>query len=117
VRDSHEVMTALIVTLPSKCGCRDFSAIHSAAASSTFLTEVSKWLSSFFKAMFPAVNDLWVSKLKKADIPCISSSILNDSIGVVEVINKLTLQDQKLIKLSQSCCSLLISQLYTLKLT
>jgi hypothetical protein len=56
VRDSPEVMTALIVTLPSKYGCRDFSAIRSAAASSTFLTEVSKWLSSFFKAMFPAVN-------------------------------------------------------------
>ncbi len=87
------------------------------AASSTSLTEVSKWLSSFFKAMFPAVSDLWVSKLKKADIPCISSWILNDSTGVVEVINKLTLQDQKLIKLSQSCCSLLVSQLYMLKLT
>ncbi len=87
------------------------------AASSTFLTEVSKWPSSFFKAMFPAVNDLWVSKLKKADVPCISSWILNDSTGVVEVINKLTLGDQKFIKLSQSCCSLLISQLYTLKLT
>ncbi len=28
------------------------------AASSTSLTEVSKWLSSFFKAMFPVVNDL-----------------------------------------------------------
>ncbi len=55
------------------------------------LTEVSKWLSSFFKAMFPAVNDLQVSKLKKADVPCISSWILNDSTGVVEVINKLTL--------------------------
>jgi hypothetical protein len=87
------------------------------AASSTSLTEVSKWPSSFFKAMFPAVNDLWVSKLKKADVPCISSWILNDSTGVVEVINKLTLGDQKFIKLSQSCCSLLISQLYTLKLT
>ncbi len=35
------------------------------AASSTSLTEVSKWLSSFFKAMFPVVNDLWVSKLKR----------------------------------------------------
>ncbi len=30
--------------------------------------EVSKWLSSFFKAMFPVVNDLWVSKLKKAEV-------------------------------------------------
>jgi len=57
------------------------------AASSTSLADVSKWLCSFFKAMFPAVNDLWVSKLKKADVPCVSSWILNDSTGVVEVIN------------------------------
>ncbi len=53
--------------------------------------EVSKWLSSFFKAMFPVVNDLWVSKLKKAEVPCVSSWILNDSTGVVEVIIKLNL--------------------------
>jgi hypothetical protein len=39
--------------------------------------------------MFPTVNDLWVSKLKKADLPCDSSWILNDSTGVVEVINNL----------------------------
>jgi len=32
-----------------------------------------------------------VSKLKKADVPCVSSWILNDSTGVVEVINKLNL--------------------------
>jgi hypothetical protein len=57
------------------------------AASSTSLTDVPKWLCSFFKAMFPTVNDLWVSKLKKADVPCDSSWILNDSTGVVEVIN------------------------------
>jgi hypothetical protein len=37
--------------------------------------------------MFPAVNDLWMSKLIKADVPCVSSWILNDSTGVVEVIN------------------------------
>jgi hypothetical protein len=43
------------------------------AASSTSRTEVFKWPSSFFKAMFPAVNDVWVSKLKKADVPCVSS--------------------------------------------
>jgi len=43
------------------------------AASSISLTEVSKWPSSFFKAMFPVVNGLWVSKLKKADVPCDSS--------------------------------------------
>ncbi len=30
------------------------------AASSSSLTDVSKWLCSFFKAMFPTVNDLWV---------------------------------------------------------
>jgi hypothetical protein len=38
------------------------------AASSSSLTVVSEWLCSFFKAMFPTVNDLWVSKLKKADV-------------------------------------------------
>jgi len=48
------------------------------AARATSLTEVSKWLSSFFKAMFPVVNDIWASKLKKADVPCVSSWILND---------------------------------------
>jgi hypothetical protein len=41
--------------------------------------------------MFPAVNDIWVSKLRKADVPCVSNWILNDSTGVVEVINKLNL--------------------------
>jgi hypothetical protein len=56
------------------------------AASSTSLTDVSKWLCSFFKAMFPTVNDLWVSKLKKPDVPCDSSWILNDSTGVMEVM-------------------------------
>jgi hypothetical protein len=59
------------------------------AASSTSLTDVSKWLCSLFKDMFPTVNDLWLSKLKKADVPCDSSWILNDSTGVVEVINNL----------------------------
>jgi hypothetical protein len=48
-------------------------------ASSSSLTDVSKWLCSFFKAMFPTVNDLWVSKLKKTDVPCDSNWILNDS--------------------------------------
>jgi len=56
------------------------------AASSTSLTEVSRGLSSFFKAMFPVVNDLFLSKLKKAEVPCVSSWILTDSTGVVEVI-------------------------------
>jgi hypothetical protein len=41
------------------------------------------------KLLFPTVNDLWVSKLKKADVPCDSSWMLNDSTGVVEVINNL----------------------------
>jgi hypothetical protein len=39
--------------------------------------------------MFPTVNDLWVSKLKKIDVHYDSSWILNGSIGVVEGINNL----------------------------
>jgi hypothetical protein len=35
-------------------------------------------LCSSFKVMFLTVNDLWVSKLNKADVPCDSSWILND---------------------------------------
>jgi len=70
------------------------------AASSTSLTDVSKWLCSFFKVMFPTVNDLWVSKLKKADVPCISSWILNYSTGVVEVINELNLLRSEIDKAS-----------------
>jgi hypothetical protein len=50
--------------------------------------------------MFPAVNDLQVSKLKKADVPCVSSWILNDSTGVVEVINKLNLSRSEVHKTS-----------------
>jgi hypothetical protein len=77
----------------------------SCATSSTSLTaltddDVSKWLCSFFKAMFPTVNDLWVSKLKKADVPCDSSWILNDSIRVVEVINKFNLSRSEIDKAS-----------------
>jgi hypothetical protein len=60
------------------------------ASSSTSLTDVSKWLCSFFKAMFPMVTDLRVSKLKKADVPCDRSWILNDFTGVVEVISDLS---------------------------
>jgi len=37
------------------------------------------------------VNDLWVSKLRKADVPCVHGWILNDSTGVVDVINQLSL--------------------------
>jgi hypothetical protein len=55
------------------------------AASSASLTEVSKWMSSFYKAIFLMVNDLWVSKLRKADVPCVSW-ILNNFTGVVDVI-------------------------------
>jgi hypothetical protein len=41
-----------------------------------------------------------VSKLKKADVPCDSSWILNDSTGVVEVINKLNLSRSEIDKAS-----------------
>ncbi len=54
------------------------------AANSSSMTDVSKWLCYFFKTAFPTVNDLWVFKLKKADVPCDSSWIFNNSIGVVE---------------------------------
>jgi hypothetical protein len=37
--------------------------------------------------MFPTINDLWVSKLKKTDVPSYSSWILDDFTRVVEVIN------------------------------
>jgi hypothetical protein len=50
--------------------------------------------------MFPTVNDLWVSKLKKADVPCDSSWILNDSKGVVELINNLKLLRSEIDKAS-----------------
>ncbi len=60
------------------------------AASSTSLTEVSKWF-SFYKAIFPMGNDLRVLKLRKADVPCVSNWILNDSTGVVDLIKQLNL--------------------------
>jgi hypothetical protein len=50
--------------------------------------------------MFPMVNDLWVSKLKKADVPCDSSWILNDSTGVVEVIYNLNCSRSEIDKAS-----------------
>jgi len=52
------------------------------------------------KLCFPTVNDPWVSKLKKADVPCDSSWILNDSTGVVEVINSLNLLRSEIDKAS-----------------
>ncbi len=84
------------------------------AASSTSLTDVSKWLCSFFKAMFYTVNDLWVSKLKKADVPCDGSWILNDSTGVVEVINNLNLSRSEIDRFPTSVLqSFDFSTLYT----
>ncbi len=45
-------------------------------------------------------NDPWVSKLKKADVPCDSCWILNDSIGVVDIINNLNLWRSEIDKAS-----------------
>ncbi len=88
-------------------------------ASSTSLTEVSKWL-SFYKAIFPTVNDLCLSNLRKADVPCVSSWILNDSTGVVDVIKILNLSRSEFYKTSLLLQSFDFSTLYTkidLKLT
>ncbi len=41
-----------------------------------------------------------MSKLKKADVPCDSSWILNDSTGVVDVMNKLNLSRSEIEKAS-----------------
>ncbi len=76
------------------------------AASSTSLTEVSKWLSSFYKAIFPMVNDLWVSKHRKVHVPFGSHWILNDSTGVLDV-TKL-----KLLRLEVQQASPLLWQLF-----
>jgi hypothetical protein len=57
-------------------------------------------LCSFFKATFPTVNDLWVSKLKETNVPCHCSWILNDSIGVVEVSNNFNQSKSKIDKAS-----------------
>jgi hypothetical protein len=57
------------------------------AASSNCLTEVSKWLSSLYKAILPVVNDLLVSKLQEADVASQTSWSFKDSSGVVEVVN------------------------------
>jgi hypothetical protein len=59
----------------------------------------------------------WVSKLKKLDVPC-DSWFPNDFTGVVEVINYLNHLRFEIDKaVPHFYCSLLISQLYTLKLT
>jgi len=70
------------------------------AANSTSPTNVSKWLCSFFKVMFPTVNDLRVSKLKRKDVPCDSSWILKDFIAMVEVINNLNCSKSEIDKAS-----------------
>jgi hypothetical protein len=55
-----------------------------------------------------------VSKLKKADVPCDSSWILNDSTGVVEVINNLNLSRSEIDKASPLLLqSFYFSTLYT----
>jgi hypothetical protein len=61
------------------------------------------------------VNDLWVSKLRKADVPCVHGWILNDSTGVVDVINQLSLSRSEVDKTSP--LMLQSFDLYTLKLT
>ncbi len=63
--------------------------IHS--ASSTSLTEVSKWLSSFCKLMLLLVNDVWVAKVQTANVPSHNSLFLKNSLGVVEFIKFLNI--------------------------
>jgi hypothetical protein len=45
------------------------------------------------------VNDLWVSMLRKADVPCVSW-ILNNFTGVVDVIKQLNLSRSEVHKTS-----------------
>ncbi len=52
------------------------------AASSNCLTEVSKWLSSLYKAILLVVNDLLVAKLQEADVASQTSWSFKDSSGV-----------------------------------
>ncbi len=60
------------------------------------------------------VNDLWVSKLRKADVPCVQSWILNDSTGVVDVIKQLNLSRSEVDKTSPLMLqSFDLSTLYT----
>ncbi len=67
----------------------------------------------FYKAIFPTVNDLWVSNLRKADVPYVSSWILNDSTGVVDVIKFLNLSRSEFYKTSLLLQSFDFSTLYT----
>ncbi len=64
------------------------------------LTEVSKWLSSFYKVICPTVNDLWVSKFRKVDVPCVSGWILNESTRIVDIIKQLNISRSEVDKAS-----------------
>jgi hypothetical protein len=57
------------------------------ASSCTSLTNVSKWLSSFHKALLPVVNDLWVSKLRKACVPSVSSWTLISEVDMIQLLS------------------------------
>jgi len=59
-------------------------------------------------AVFPTVNNLWVAKLRKANVPYVSSRILNDSTGVVD-LSKLKVDKASLLLLQ----SFDFSTLYT----
>ena len=59
-----------------------------ATSCNTSLTDVSKWLSHCFKAILPNVHELWKDLLKKADVPASSCWILNDSVGVIPIVNE-----------------------------
>ncbi len=64
------------------------------------LTEVSKWLSSVYKVICPTVNDLWVSKFRKVDVPCVSGWIVNDSTRIVDIIKQLNISRSEVDKAS-----------------
>ncbi len=75
------------------------------AASSNYLTEVSKWLSSLYKAILPVVNDLLVAKLQEA-------VLLLRLVGVLKILQvwlKLSISG---IALMLTNCGLLISQYF-----
>jgi hypothetical protein len=64
----------------------------------------------FYKAIFPTVNDLWMSNLRKADV---SSWILIDSTGIVDVIKILYLSRSEFYKTSLLLQSFDFATLYT----
>jgi hypothetical protein len=60
------------------------------------------------------VNDLWVSKLRKVDVPCVSSCILNDCTGVMNARKQLNLSRSEVDKTSPLLLlSFDLSTLYT----